>query len=129
MNRREIESQIESFNAYVMSKPWFDFDLIACSPYEVLLHGGLDLTVSPEVEINFGEIFFVSLLMTWKTDTRSPALAILDGEDAFHVNARFQVEEGFYLFKFRPEYYSNEFGCLISAKTVSWQLAAPETTS
>ena len=117
----DLHAQVQSLNAYIQGCPWFDFDIIKCDPYRLIIHGGLDLSVDAEVAIQFDNIFAVSTLMTWKTDTSRQCLSVLSGEEARRLNLQYHLEQGHHLYAFQPEYYPDTFRCWIAAKTMSWQ--------
>ena len=124
MNQSEALSQAAIFNDLVREKLWLDVDLAECSPQAVVLLCGIDLSMGPDIEIKFDMIFFVSLLMTWKTDTSFPVLQVLTGEDAVLVNKQYRVEQGYHLFTFQPEDLASGVRCMIAAQAFSWRLMA-----
>ncbi|BCN29443.1 hypothetical protein [Anaeromicropila herbilytica] len=84
--------------------------------------GGEDLFYTHEIEIIFRDVFFVSLPMEWKTNTKKTVFELLEGENAKKINILYKVEQGYYILKFAPEDYQKEFGCLIAAKTIEYTL-------
>jgi len=128
MTQTEAFNQVAMFNAFVGKKLWLDVDVVECSPESVVLHGGIDLSVGPDVEIRFDTIFFVSLLMTWRTDTSSPILKILTGEDACRINRQYRIEQGRHLFAFLPEDF-DEARCLIAAGSFCWRVIETDNPS
>jgi hypothetical protein len=122
MTPSEALNQAMIFNDLCRKNPWLDIDLVQCSPQSVILHGGIDLSVGPDIELRFDTVFFACLLMTWKTDTSLPVLQVLTGEEAIAVNGRYRVEHGYHLFTFQPEYVADGVRCMIAAKTFCWRL-------
>ena len=121
MTQSEALGEVAIFNEIVRKKPWLDVDVAECSPQAVVLHCGIDLSEGPEMEVRFDTVFFASLLMTWKTDTSLPILQVLTGEEAFRINGQYQVEQGYHLFAFQPEYLADGVRCLIAAQAFSWR--------
>lgn len=122
MTQSEALSQVATFNDLVRDKLWLDVDLAECSPQAVVLHCGIDLSVGPDIEIRFDTVFFVSMLMTWKTDTSSSVLQVLTGEEAWRINGQYRIEQGYHLFTFQPEDLANGVRCLVAAKSFSWRV-------
>ena len=84
--------------------------------------GSIDSSSTHNIEIYFEDIFFISLPIEWKTNTSVNVLKLLDGNLAITENRRFQVEQGYQIFSFKPEDYSDHFGCLIGAKKISFEI-------
>jgi hypothetical protein len=130
MTEELVLSVVKSFNAFARQKPWLDFDVAIFSPFRVTLHAGLDPSApQPDVEIQFDDVFCVATLMSWKSDTTRPILRVLTDSEAWKVNGRFKVEEGYHLFSFQPEDYPEDFGCLFVAKRLTWRKHSQEATS
>jgi len=121
MTDLELREYVADLNSFLNSKPWLDIDVIQCSSHSAVLHCGIDLTEGPEIEIKFDSIFFVSFLMSWKTDTSRPVLEILTGKDAVRVNMLYQIEQGHHLFAFSPEYLEGDTRFVIAARSISWR--------
>jgi hypothetical protein len=121
MTELEIRDQVARLNALLQSKPWLDVDVVECSPRSVVLDCGIDLSVGPDIEITFGSVFFVSLPMTWNTDTSVPVLTLLSDDEARQVNLRYQIEMVHHLFAFHPEYLPQDALCLVAAKEITWR--------
>lgn len=109
---------------FIKQEKWFDFMVKQYVDNELTLQGGLSLTY-PDIEIKFKDVFFTSLPMDWKTDTNAVILSILTGEDERIASEKFQVEYLHYIFKFTPEDYPDNFGCLIAAKQISYEILRP----
>jgi hypothetical protein len=120
MTDDEVLNQVFILNKLLQEKPWLDIDLVECSPYSLVLDCGLDLTVGADLEIRFTDIFLTSMVMTWKTDTSKPVIRVLTGDEAYSINVKFSVEEGYHLFSFQPEYLTVDTCCLIAAKSFTW---------
>lgn len=124
MSEIDLTAMIKLINQFIQGKAWFDFDVTEFSPFRVTVSGGLDLSSGEaDVEISFEDVFCVSTLMSWRSDTSKAVLRVLDGERERAVIERFQVEEGYQSFEFVAERYPDSFGCLIVAKRISWRTA------
>ncbi|MCM3290012.1 hypothetical protein M3661_07715 [Paenibacillus sp. MER 180] len=121
MDLAEVGRVVREINDYIKRGLWFDFEIKQYQDGEISLYGGLSLSY-PDVEIKFKEVFFVSLPMMWKTDTKDTILTVLEGEAEREISEKFQVEYLHYIFKFTPEDYPSNFGCLIAAKEISYSI-------
>lgn len=124
MNSDEVKVVVDEINDFIKQEQWFDFSVKQYIDNELTLVGGLSLTY-PDIQIKFNDIFLISLPMEWKTDTDGFVLTILEGEDERIVNEKYQVEYLYYIFKFTPESFPDNFGCLIAAKEVSYKIIKP----
>lgn len=95
--------------------------------------GALSLHQPPpyEIYIVFHEVFFMSVLANWKTDTSKPPLRLIEGERARTINRKLQVEVGHHIFAWSPEDYAeSDLEMLVVAKGIEFQvagrLASPE---
>jgi hypothetical protein len=109
MNQDQVKQAVEEINAFLQLQPWCDFEVMEYQGDTLVIMGSLDTTAPHDVEVRFKGVYFLSLPMEWKTDTTAPPLAVLQGEDSFRLNGRFQVEQGHYIFGFTPEYYPRAF--------------------
>jgi len=109
---------------FIQQESWFDFTVKQYIDNELTIQGGLSLTY-PDIEIKFKDVFFTSLPMEWKSETSVVVLSVLEGEDERVISEKFQVEYLHYIFKFTPEDYPNNFGCLIAAKLISYEILRP----
>ena len=125
MNKVNIIKEIDNINKFLQSELWFDFEVKEYTKNRLCIIGSIDPTYPPNIKIHFKDIFFLSLPIEWKTDTSKKILSLVEGEDAININKQFQVEQGYYLFQFKAEYYPDDFKCLIGAKEISYTLVGP----
>ena len=121
MTDRGVRDSVESFNALVQSRLWLDFDVVASGPQTTVVDCGLDLTVGPEIRLEFSGVYFQTILMAWKTDTSRPVLKLLDAADAVRINSMYRIERGHHLFAFQPEDLAADARCIIAAKAIVWK--------
>ncbi len=119
MNEEEAKRAVDEINAYLQRQPWCDFEVMEYQGDTLIIMGSLDTSAPHDIEIRFKDISFLSLPKEWRTDTAAPPLALLQGEDAFRWNVRFQVEQGHHIFAFTPEYFPEGFYCLVGAREIS----------
>lgn len=118
MNSNEAMLLVNDVNSRIQKEPWFDFEIIRYDRSELVIGGGKSLSYPHELEIHFKDVCFISAPIEWRTDTSKRVFIILEGDDAFKVNTKFQVEQGYYIFRFAPEDYLDDFGCLVGAKSL-----------
>lgn len=124
MDIEQAKQTIARLNHYLQQQLWFDFELIEYRQRRLVVIGSIDTTVHHNVEIWFKDVFFVSLPLEWKTDTSNPPLSLLEGEEAVRTNVRFQIEVAYHIFRFSPEDYPSDFGCLIGARELGFQVVS-----
>lgn len=113
---------VDEINSFIMQNLWMDFEVMQYVGNEVIIMGSIDISNPHDIEISFRDVFFISVLMEWKTDTSKKILEIVDGEQAVNINRKFHVEQGYHIFKFVPEDYDSNFGCFIAAKEINYSL-------
>ena len=124
MNEAEAQKVVDEINAHLKKQLWMDFTVSEFDGSSLLVEGGVSIhRPRPwDIEITFGSVFCISLPVDWKTDTSEPPLALLTGDEAYAINARFGVVHGNHVFRFTPEDYPPDLGCIIAAERVSYQL-------
>lgn len=122
MEHRVAADTVERINALLQQRPWFDFEVMEYQGYALTVVGSIDPSGPHQLEIRFDRVFAVSLPMEWRTDTSRPPLTLLTGEPAAAVNRRFRVEQGHHVFRFSPEDYPEDFGCLIAAQGIEFRI-------
>lgn len=118
MSEQEIKNVLDQINEYLETQLWMDFEIIEYSRYMLRIIGSLDISSAPDIEIIFKDIFFMSTVFNWKTDTSREAISLIEGDEAKKTNIKFRVEQGYYLVKFQAEDYPNNFGCIFGIREV-----------
>lgn len=115
---------VNEINLIIERQLWMDFQVTNYDGYSLTIVGCLSLSFPDqyEIKIYFRDVFFVSLPMDWKTDTSKIVLSLLEADEAGEINWKFQVESGYHIFRFKPEDYPDDFGCLIGAREISYKL-------
>lgn len=121
MTEKEIKDVLAEINGYLETQLWMDFEVIEYSRYALKIIGSLDISSSPDIEIVFKDIFFVSAVFNWKTDTSHKAISLMEGDGARKINIKFQVEQGYHLVRFQAEDYPDDFGCIFGIKEVMFR--------
>jgi len=113
-----VHDTVERLNWRLSQEHWFDFEVVSCNEDEVVVRGGIDLSLPPMLVVRFQRVSFVSLLMEWRTDTDRPSLALVEGAAEKALRLRLQAERGTHIFRFQPEYYPDDFGCIVAARSI-----------
>lgn len=121
MTKQEIKNVLAEINGYLETQPWMDFEVIEYSRNVLKMIGSLDISSSPDIEIVFKDIFFVSTVFNWKTDTSRKAISLMEGDGARKINIKFQVEQGYHLVRFQAEDYPDDLGCIFGIKEVTFR--------
>jgi hypothetical protein len=126
MDESQVVRVVDRINQHVCQQPWCDFEVKEYRGTKLVVTGSLDLSAAHIFEVWFEGVFFVSMPMEWKTDTSRPTLALMVGEGAASVNRRFRVERGHHIFRFTPEDYPEDFGCLVGAREIGFVAIDPQ---
>lgn len=131
MNEAEAIKSINRLNKYIQRELWFDFELMQYEAGTLRMIGGIDLSSrgSENVDIQFTQVFFASLPAEWMTDTSTPPVRLLTAGEAFGVKRVFGIDQECHIFRFNPEYYPEDFGCLVGAKEISFRLLKKNTST
>lgn len=122
MIEQEIKIVINEINEYLNKQLWMDFEVIEYSNCVLKIIGSLDISAMPNVEIILKDVFFVSTVFNWETDTSQQALFLVEGSERRQLNMRFHVEQGYHLIKFKAEGYPDNFGCLFCVKEILFRI-------
>ncbi len=116
-----LEKTVEALNDCIKGFLWMDFEIVECHSNKLVVIGSIDPSDSHDVEIEFGDIAFVSSPMSWQTDTSKVVVTLVTGERASELNQRFGVEAGYHVLRFSPEDRPSEFGCYVGARHVAFK--------
>lgn len=125
MEMDDIREKAIEIDTAIRKNPWMDFEVEKYDHQELIVAGNLSPSYPNRpgrIEILFKDVFFISLPISWKTDTSEQVFSVMDGEDAISINKFFRVEQGYQLFKFKSEDHEESFGCLICAKKISYRI-------
>jgi hypothetical protein len=98
-----IKTSLDQLNHFLKDQPWFDFELWEFSGQNLKIVGAIDLTYAYTLSITFSDVFYVQLTHDWHTDTSADAFVLLTGQDAYDLNARYEVEQGYALIQINAE--------------------------
>ncbi|MDJ1481567.1 hypothetical protein QNI16_13795 [Cytophagaceae bacterium YF14B1] len=119
----KLEQTILEINTFVRKDLWQDFKVSAFEYGSLKIVGGIDLSSNHTIEITFIATSFMEINYTWMTDTSKDMLMLASDEENLYLNAKYQIEEGYTLFKIIPEYFEEQedFGFFVAAKDISFK--------
>lgn len=121
MDRNEVESIVEKINSFLNSKLWMDFEITQYTNYKLLITGSIDpSSINSDIEIEFQEVYYASMLFNWETDTSIQAIELVSESEAEEMYFKYKIERGTYIFKFYPEDYSSDVEFYVCAKNISY---------
>ncbi len=122
MSEKEVKDIIRAVNIFLSQQLWMDFEIIEYSGQFLRIIGSIDITAVPVMELVFEDVYFVSAVFNWKTNTDRTVVSLLEGKDAKVVNLKYRVEQGYHIIKITPEDYPEEFGCIFGIKKIYFNL-------
>ncbi|MDJ1501209.1 hypothetical protein [Xanthocytophaga agilis] len=119
----KLEQTILEINTFVRKDLWQDFQVSVFEYGSLKIVGGIDLSSNHTIEITFIATSFMEINYEWMTDTSKDMLMLASDEENFYLNARYQIEEGYTLFKIIPKYFEEQedFGFFVAAKDISFK--------
>ena len=100
MEKKEIESEINKINTFLLKCSWMDFHLVQMDPYSVKMSGSIDESfISPAIEIVFEHVHFISTLFEWTIDKSKPFIQLVSENEDYKYTNMFNVEIDNYIFK------------------------------
>lgn len=112
----ELNIIIEQLNSIISKENWLDMEVQNLSGGVLVVAGSTDFTYGHSLEIEFHDVFYMSLNMEWKTDTSKPVFHNLDYNESLSLNSKFQIEKGFSIVKIIAEDFSEPF--YVAAKSL-----------
>jgi hypothetical protein len=117
MQEQAHKKIVDEIDSVIRTNLWFDFHVFSFEQNRLIIAGGKDLTYYHSIEIVFREIFFVSAIFQgWHSNTKQPVFT--ERTDSADLNLHYEIEQGFRIFAFIAEDYSQEM--IIAAKDVSY---------
>jgi hypothetical protein len=114
-----LVNTVTQIDNYIRQNNWFDFHVISYDGYNLTIAGGIDLTYYHSLEIIFEDVFFFSgFFQGWHSNTQTSVFLIPD--NIIELNQKYEIEQGFNLFKFVTEDYKENV--IIAAKKISFKM-------
>jgi len=120
----ELKQTVEEINALIQTQLWFDFEVMTLG-YDLKVAGGLDLFYNApddyDLLITFSNVFYISSLMSWRTDTSKNCIRVLEGEEFSAMNKKHQITQGNYVFAISAEDYEDGLYYIV-AENISYEI-------
>jgi hypothetical protein len=122
MNSEEVNNEINKINNYLSKCLWMDFEFCRMNASQVIMSGSIDQSYAEyAINICFEQPHFISSLFLWQTDTSKPFIQLVTYEDENELNAKYQVEQGNYIFKVNVENFESP-PIFIAAKKITCEI-------
>ena len=125
----ELKQVVDEINKLIQTQPWFDFEIMSLED-DLKVVGGLDLFYPTsddyDLLITFSNVFYISSLMSWRTDTSKKFLRVLENEEFFAMNIKHQIEQGNYVFIISAEYHEEGLYYIV-AENISYKIVNRDT--
>ncbi|WP_417761428.1 hypothetical protein [Shewanella sp.] len=104
----------------IRNKLWCDFQVASYSGSDVVIRGGIDLCYSWELLLTFKQVAGYFGPFEWQSDTSKVVFDMPEGDELVALNLRYEVEMGYNIYRFTPEYHSQPI--IIIAQGMSCRL-------
>jgi len=125
----ELKQVVDEINKLIQTQPWFDFEIMSLED-DLKVVGGLDLFYPTsddyDLLITFSNVFYISSLMNWRTDTSKNSLRVLESEEFFAMNIKHQIEQGNYVFIISAEDHEEGLYYIV-AENISYEIVNRDT--
>ena len=125
----ELKQVVDEINKLIQTQPWFDFEIMSLED-DLKVVGGLDLFYPTsddyDLLITFSNVFYISSLMSWRTDTSKKFLRVLENEEFFAMNIKHQIEQGNYVFIISAEDHEEGLYYIV-AENISYKIVNRDT--
>ncbi|MBM7690594.1 hypothetical protein BCR24_16280 [Enterococcus ureilyticus] len=122
MNTDEINTQILAINNYLKKCLWMDFEFARMDGGDIVVAGRIDTSYDEfAINIEFGEPFYISSLLSWHLDDSKPFIEVVDGDEKQIVDDKYQVEQGNYIFKINAEDFEKA-PIIIASKSIKCEI-------
>ena len=99
----KIMSFTNTINNIVSKDIHFEFEILGLTNNDLVLIGSEDFCYYHTLEITFQNIFHINLNESFKIDTTKPFLSLPEKQEAYDLNVKLEVLEGYYIFKLTTE--------------------------
>lgn len=102
----DLRETVKMIDDMIRKHAWFDFHVFRYTGRNLIVAGSTDLCYYHTLEIIFENVFcFHGFFSEWHSDTSQPVFVLPSHVETF--NLRFEIEQGYTLFMFKTEDYSN----------------------
>ena len=125
----ELKETVDKINKLIRTQLWFDFETLTLEN-DLKVAGGLDLFYPTpddyDLLITFSNVFYISSLTRWRTDTSKNCIRVLEDEEFFAMNTKHQIEQGNYVFSIFAEDHEEGLYYII-AENISYEIVNTDT--
>lgn len=114
----KTQTAVELINKVVKNMPCCDFEVVEYNRNNLLIGGGYSLSYAHSLLIEFEDVFFMTLNSSWSINTDNDFILLAHPNECLKINQRYQIEQGYTLFKIVPENLDIASSFYISAKNV-----------
>lgn len=122
MNTDEINTEILKINNYLKKCLWMDFEFAKMDGGDIVVAVRIDTSYDEfSINIEFGEPFYISSLLSWHLDDSKPFIELVDGDEKQIIDDKYQVEQGNYVFKINAEDFETA-PIIIASKSIKCEI-------
>ncbi|WP_086315203.1 hypothetical protein A5821_002645 [Enterococcus sp. 7F3_DIV0205] len=126
MNIEEINDEILTINNYLKKCLWMDFEFARMDGGDIVVAGRIDTSYDEfAINIEFGEPFYISSLLSWHLDDSKPFIELVVGDEKQIIDDKYQVEQGNYVFKINAEDFETS-PIIIASKNIKCEIVNEE---
>ena len=119
------ENEIKNLNEFLRKELWMDFEMCSIGRGKIELHGFLDEADDDMVIITFESPYMVDCVFFFTYEGKGDFISIIDGEEAYRVNRKYDITKGNILFKLSNTNISTDM--IIVAEKISIRIAGCES--
>lgn len=117
---RDLISTFDEINKFLKQHFWCDFEVISYDGYKLEIAGKTGF-YTYDIKIIFKDVYFLSCLSEWQTDTSVDHIfSLATTDEAYKYNQGYGIIQGYALFKILAE--DVDFPILISAKDITYEV-------
>jgi hypothetical protein len=117
-----MEAKLSQINQYLKTLSWCDFDLFSYDGFTLRIVGGIDVYEYATIEIEFKEVYFMSLNADWKTDTKQTAFKRPDEDKLNELNFKYQIPIGYQLIEIVPEDFEADVQFYVACRDLDFKI-------
>lgn len=122
MNSNETNIEILKINNYLKKCLWMDFEFAKMDGGNITVAGRIDTSYDEfAINIEFGNPFYISSVLSWHLDDSKPFIEVIDEDEKQKIYDKYQVEQGYYVFRINAEDFTNS-PIIIVSKTIKCEI-------
>lgn len=117
---KDLVSTLDEINKFLKQHLWCDFEVISYDGYKLEI-GEKTGFYNYDIKIVFEDVYFLSCLAEWRTDTSVDQIfSLTTADEAYKYNRGYGIIQGYNLFKILAE--DIDLPLFISAKAISYEV-------